>query len=324
VTVKPFIEIQGLSKSFGIETVALDSVNLDVRPHEILGLVGANGSGKTTLLRILAGSLAPSAGQIFCWGEKLGITRSGTVKRKLSYASQDPALDPEMTVQETIRFFESLNGGRHSELPHFFEIKELSERPIAKLSGGQRQRVHLALAFLSNPSVLLLDEPTTALDPAIQRSFWNHLRSWINTQRSVLVATHDLKEAEENFDRVAIFSNGKLLQIDRPQNIRAQFARPRLEVVYSGLLEASSPLFAEMKRKFDLESMKLEIDRLQIRFKREEVSIDSILTYLNDQKIEVLESRFHSATFEEAFFALTGLPTSEKFQAGHKKRRSVG
>jgi ABC-2 type transport system ATP-binding protein len=307
------ISLRSVSKRYEGSTPAVDAVDLDIKPHEVFGLIGANGSGKSTLLKMMAGVFPPSSGEV--------SPNPTSMKKKIGYASQDEALDPEMTVDETLRLFAALYDVPLSSPT--FNLSEFRNKTVAKLSGGQRQRLHLAIAFLQDPSILLLDEPTTGIDPGTRKQLWDHLHSWINTQRSAVVATHDLKDAEDHFDRVAVMASGKILVIDKPEAICAAHARPRLEVICSDQSEISPEEVQRLKAQFDLESTEIRGNSIQLRFKREGASVDSILNQLTNLK--VVETRLHAATFEEAFFALTGYANSEtRSEKRERKKRRAG
>lgn len=208
---------------------ALDGVGFALPPGELVGVVGANGSGKSTLLRLLAGILEADAGTV----EVLGAApREAGVRARVGYAGQEAALDPEMTGAETLRLFYALRGLPHRERrPRLARVREeyglgpFCDRRVSTCSGGERQRLHLALATLHAPPLLLLDEPTTSLDPEGRRGLWGRLAAWRDEGRTVLVSTHDLPDVAARCDRVLLLHAGRLLAAEAPGALVAAHGR---------------------------------------------------------------------------------------------------
>lgn len=209
--------LQGLSKRFGTEH-ALDGVSLGVEPGECLGVLGPSGSGKSTLLRIVAGLESPDEGAVSLDGAD--ITRRPAERRGMAMVSQRPLLFPHLSVQDNVAFSARVGGTRRRQaraaaLP-FLELTRLSglgHRRPDELSGGQQQRVALARALAAQPSVLLLDEPFSALDGELKAEMHDLLRG-IRDQLhpTVLLVTHDREEAASLADRIALVQHGRLIQ----------------------------------------------------------------------------------------------------------------
>jgi len=226
--------------SFDIE--ALSGVDLDLPHGAITALLGVNGAGKTTLLRLLAGLLPPSAGEVSVLGcerpAAASPRRSRALRRRLSYVSQELALDPEMTGRETLALFATLNGvarrerGRRVDaLARAFGTLEPLARPVAAWSGGQKRRLHLAAGMLHDPELLLLDEPTAGLDVPGVDFLWAELTRRAREGAAVVVATHDLPAAERHADFVVILDRGRVAAAGPPGELAAGVSPP-------GLLEA--------------------------------------------------------------------------------------
>jgi sulfate transport system ATP-binding protein len=229
------IRIHNLRKQFD-DFTALDAINLDIRPGELLALLGPSGSGKTTLLRIIAGLEYADRGQVLFGNED--ATSMSVQSRRVGFVFQHYALFKHMTVYENIAFGlrvrrgqerwpESRIGDRVRELLALVQLQGLEKRYPTQLSGGQRQRVALARALAIEPRVLLLDEPFGALDAQVRRD----LRRWLRelheqTGLTTIFVTHDQEEALELADRVAILNGGRIEQLDSPAAVYDQPASP--------------------------------------------------------------------------------------------------
>lgn len=218
--------LDGSDGSYGADgKVALDGVDLDVEPGELLAVVGANGAGKSTLLRVFAGSLVPDAGEVRVFG--LDPARSDPVtRRRVAWLSQELALDPEMRGGDTLRFFAALHGlarsvaqGRMEELTRAFELEEHLPRRVGAYSGGLRRRLHVALALLGAPALLLLDEATAGLDPRMRSVLAERIDSEVRAGRSAVVVTHDLAELRSRAHRIAVLSRGTLAVLGPAQEV---------------------------------------------------------------------------------------------------------
>ena len=208
------IRFAGVSRSFGT-VQALSGIDLEVRPGEMVGLVGPDGSGKTTLARLAAGALAPSSGRV----EPEARGRAGYLTGRYS-------LYPELTVWENIRFFGRVYGMSRAQaaaegqrLLEWVGLWPFKHRLSGQLSGGMRQKLALACAVVHRPPILILDEPTTAVDPVARSDFWALLRSQAEQGRAVLVTTPYMDEAE-NCHRVGLLHQGRLLALDRPATLK--------------------------------------------------------------------------------------------------------
>jgi ABC-2 type transport system ATP-binding protein len=222
----PAVDIRGVTYRYGTH-VALRDVTLAVAPGTLYGVLGPNGSGKTTLFRILSTLMPPSEGTARVFG--VDATQDpDAVRRRLGVVFQDAALDEALTVRENLRFqaaLYDLHGADRREridaLLDRLDVADRADDAVSDLSGGLRRRVDLARGLLHRPDLLLLDEPTTGLDPNARRAFWTaagRLREAEGT--TLLVATHLMDEAER-CDRVGILSDGALVADDAPGALKA-------------------------------------------------------------------------------------------------------
>jgi ABC-2 type transport system ATP-binding protein len=224
-----------LTKSFsGVQVV--NSLSFSVRAGEIFGLVGPDGAGKTTTLRMLAGILPPGGGNATVGGFDVVRDPEGA-KHALSYMPQRFGLYEDLTVDENIRFYADLFGVRRAErqarsaqLLQAAGMSEFRQRLAGNLSGGMKQKLGLVCALIHRPKVILLDEPTTGVDPVSRRDFWRILYELLAEGVAILISTAYLDEAER-CHRVALLHQGKLLFCDTPANLKANFGKGVLSVI---------------------------------------------------------------------------------------------
>ena len=215
------IQTRELDKNFG-QVEALKGVNLEIEGGQIFGLLGANGAGKTTLIRLLIGSTKPSSGRLSVLG--FDPTKQKRAVRKLiGYMPQSPALYEDLSPLENIHFFGHAHqieniSRRVDEIIEFVGLSERAQDPVYKFSGGMKQRVSLACALVHQPKMLLLDEPTSGIDPKLRESFWEHFRELTSRGVTILVSTHQMNEAMY-CDRLAILHQGVLLADDTPHQL---------------------------------------------------------------------------------------------------------
>jgi sodium transport system ATP-binding protein len=207
---------ENLSKQFG-EVSAVDHVSLRVRAGEVLGLLGPNGAGKTTMLRMIAGILAPDTGRVLING--LGMeARPLEAKQRIGFHSGDTQLYQRLSPREALEYFGRLYDmpedklhARIGQLIEQLEMGTFADRPCGTLSSGQKQRANIARAFLHEPDLLILDEPTTALDVVSGQFIVESIRRERAAGRAVLFSTHIMGEAEYLCDRIALLHNGRMV-----------------------------------------------------------------------------------------------------------------
>jgi ABC-2 type transport system ATP-binding protein len=231
---EPAVHARGVVRAFAGGVRALDGVDLDVPAGRLVGLIGANGSGKSTLLRVLFGVARADAGTVRVLGMDPRRHRD-SLRARAAYAAQDAALDGEMTGAETLRLFHALRGlpaaGRAEclrALVDGYGLAPYVDRRVSTWSGGQRQRLHLALEAMHAPALLLLDEPTSSLDPEGRRDLWRRAAAARDEGRTLLVATHDLAEVAAHCDRVLLLHRGRLIADDAPAALVAAHGRARV------------------------------------------------------------------------------------------------
>lgn len=243
------IELRGLTKKFGNFT-AVDAISFSVAAGEVLGFLGPNGSGKTTTMRMLLGLMQPTAGSASVLGYD-SQRETETIRPLVGYMSQKFALYEDLTVRENLQFYAGVYGMRPAIYrPRVQAVMETTgitahENAMAgQLSGGWRQRLALGIALVHSPRLLFLDEPTSGVDPATRREFWDLIYTLAEQGTTIFVSTHYMDEAE-HCTRLGIMHAGKLLAIDTPTTLkRTLVAGPTWEVVATPLMTALGALQA--------------------------------------------------------------------------------
>ncbi len=236
---EPAIRARALSRHFG-ELIAVDSVDLDVPRGEIYGFLGPNGSGKTTIIRMLCGLLTPTAGEVSVLDLKIPA-QAEALRRKIGYMTQKFSLYDELTVAENMAFLARVHGLRRGEarqrigqLLARYGLEEMRDRTAGAMSGGQRQRLALAAATLHSPTLLFLDEPTSAVDPENRRDFWEKLFDLSDAGTTILVSTHYMDEAER-CHQLAILETGRLRKHGTPRELMGELDGRVVEVTAPNL-----------------------------------------------------------------------------------------
>jgi len=229
----PAIDVHGLVKDFdGLR--AVDGLDLTVAAGEMFGLVGPDGGGKTTTIRLLCGLLEPSAGSVRILGFDFGRDRE-RIKEKIGYLSQRFSLYGDLTVDENIEFFAEIHRQadfreRREELLAFTRLAPFRDRLADRLSGGMRQKLALACTLVHTPRLLLLDEPTTGVDPVSRRDFWKILSGLLRTGMTILMTTPYLDEAER-CSRVGLVDRGRLVAAGPPSSLKSLMRGEVVELV---------------------------------------------------------------------------------------------
>jgi ABC-2 type transport system ATP-binding protein len=218
---QPIISVHDLTRRFG-DFLAVDHITFDVEPGQVIGYLGPNGSGKTTTIRMLLGLIRPTEGSAQVLGFD-AATQSEEVRARTGYMSQKFALYNELTARENLTFYAGVYGVRDKhrvdELLEQLGLAEAANQLVRTLSAGWRQRLSLATAIVHRPQLLLLDEPTSGVDPTARRAFWELIYSLVTEGITILVTTHYMDEAEY-CKQVGILNNGKLLALDTPAHLK--------------------------------------------------------------------------------------------------------
>lgn len=295
------IDARRLVKRFGADAV-VDRIDLRVPRGGCFGLLGPNGAGKTTTLRMILGLSPPSGGSLTVLGERMPEA-GRRARARIGVVSQDDNLDPDFTVMENLRAYASYFPGPPARrralrpfllsLLEFVALADRADARIQDLSGGMRRRLAIARSLVNDPELLILDEPTTGLDPQVRHLIWSRLRELAQGGTTVLLTTHYMEEAERLCDRLAIIDRGRILIEDAPRSLVAGEVEPSVIEVRAG----SRPPPAELSRQARVET----VDGVW----HCHTSVpDAVLASL--QQYPGLEYLHRPANLEDVFLRLTG------------------
>lgn len=305
------IEAVHLRKHFGM-TVAVDDLSLTVESGQIYGLVGSDGAGKTTTLRLLVGALKPDAGTATVCGYSL--QRQGEQARShIGYLSQRFSLYEDLTVLENIRFFAEVRGLTQAEwLPRCLELLDFvglaafKERRAGQLSGGMKQKLGLASALVSQPKVLLLDEPTTGVDPVTRQDFWQLLVRVIKRQELAVVLTTPYMDEASRCHRIGFMRQGKLLIEGSPDELRRMLAGRIVEVRGGSIAD----LRRQAGKLAGIEDLRAFGDRIHLRVQPGKA--ESISTRLTGKNRGGIRAQSIPPSLEDVFIYLTTAQPAER------------
>ncbi|MEV4604484.1 ABC transporter ATP-binding protein [Amycolatopsis sp. NPDC049253] len=293
------VRLSGLKKHYG-QVRAVDGVELTIAPGEVVALLGPNGAGKSTTVDMILGLSKPDAGEVTVFGKTPGdAVRAGMIGAML----QGGALLEDLTVRETVRMVAKLH---RTPMPldqalQRAGIEDIADRRANKLSGGQKQRVRFAVALVSDPDLLVLDEPTAAMDVGTRREFWKSMYSFTDSGRTVLFATHYLEEAEEFADRVVLMRAGRVVADGSVAQVRALAGGRTIRAVLPGAGEETERLVATLPAVTDFE---LRGERVAISSSESDATLRALMAAVpavHDIEIGAvgLEGAFLSLTSEE-------------------------
>lgn len=284
------LQIKNLTKRFS-DTTAVNEISFNVPKGKCFGLLGPNGAGKTTTIEMLEGILKPTSGTILF--EQKPIDQS--YYQKIGIQFQHTAIQDFLSVKETLHLFSNFY---QQTLPidsliELCALNEIIDRDTRKLSGGQKQRLLLALALINNPKLLFLDEPTTGLDPQSRRNFWQLINNIKARNKTVLLTTHYMDEAESLCDEILIIDKGKIIQQGTPQALlKEHFKGSIVSLPY-----ALKDLLKKKKIEFTTHNNHVEIQT---------VDIDTSIKILLENDIALDDLQVRSPNLEDLFIKLTG------------------
>lgn len=218
------IVIENLSKHYK-DTIAVDGLSLSIGEGELFSLLGVNGAGKTTTIKMLSCLASPTSGDARLLGNSI-LTDSSAVKKLIAVSPQETAIAPGLTVRENLEFMCRVHGFRSAEkearvtkMTELFDLSKITKKAAGKLSGGWQRRLSIAMALISDPKILFLDEPSLGLDVIARSELWDIIRA-LKGKVTIILTTHYMEEAEALSDRIAIMKDGRLLICDTSDSIK--------------------------------------------------------------------------------------------------------
>jgi ABC-2 type transport system ATP-binding protein len=300
------VEIQGMTRRYG-EVVAADGVTFAVRRGEMFGLIGPDGAGKTTTLRVVLGLLAPSAGSVRTCGLE-PVRQSDLLAQKIGYLSQRFSLYGDLSVDENISFFASIHGvkgwkAKRDELLDLLRMTPFRKRLADRLSGGMKQKLALACTLIHTPELLVLDEPTSGVDPVSRRDFWKILAHLQRDGLTLLATTPYLDEAER-CQRIALMDRGRLLTVDTPAHLKQADGGSVVEI----LARPKRPALERLLQRPEVADVQSFGERLHATLKGvdpagAEAAASRLAADLTANGIEVESARAVLPTLEDIFIA---------------------
>jgi ABC-2 type transport system ATP-binding protein len=323
---EPAVRAEGLVKNFG-STRALDGVDLEIPAGKVLGLLGPNGAGKTTMVRILTTLLRPDSGRSWVAGHDVQADPEA-VRRNIGLSGQYAAVDESLTGFENLYMVGRLYGftrtnarSRSRELLADFNLQDAADRPAKTYSGGMRRRLDLAGALVARPPVVVLDEPTTGLDPRGRLDTWEVISSLVSDGATVLLTTQYLEEADQLADSIAVIDKGKLIAEGTADELKAQTGGERLEVVVSDTAELALARQVLTEVGSDTPVVDEQARRASVLVDTGPKALIEALRRLDLDGVTVLDVGLHRPTLDDVFLSLTGHAAEEEQPEQPTKKR---
>ena len=298
------LSIHGLRKTYG-DVVAVDGLDIDVRPKECFGLLGPNGAGKTTTIEICEGLIEHDSGTVEVLGRHWA-NDAQALRQRIGISLQETQLSEKLSVAETLSLFRSFYDHPQTvdEVLSVVQLDEKRNARVSALSGGQKQRLAVACALIGDPELLFLDEPTTGLDPQSRRQLWDVIDRFRNSGRSVVLTTHYMDEAERLCDRIAIVDHGKVIARGTPKELIASLG---VEHVVEFSADGDATLSIEELKSLDgVRDARLDAGTYSLQASELHRAVPALLAYLTARGAPLTELRTHSASLEDVFVSLTG------------------
>jgi ABC-2 type transport system ATP-binding protein len=303
------ISTRHLSRSFG-QRKAVDDLTIDIQQGELFSLLGTNGAGKTTTIRMLCCLLQPTAGEATVLGHDLVNGNNALIKNVIGVSPQETAIAGHLTTKENLILMGRVHGqdkkAASIRAEQLMELMELEDRKewTKRLSGGQQRRLSIAMALVSDPQIVFLDEPTLGLDPHARKSVWNYIER-LKGEKTILLTTHYLEEADALSDHLAIMDNGKVIASGTSRELKQQLVRNRpLRVTANTFPDAIISQLTEAGYQVEAIDHGLDISAPQM-------DIYALVDLLRNNHIKLTGINLQEPTLDEVFLTLTGKSTSE-------------
>lgn len=303
------IQTKNITKKFSTHT-AVDSVNLTVKRGEIFCLLGPNGAGKTTLIRMLATLSGIDGGSATVFGYDVQ-KQAQAVRSNLGLTGQYATVDEELTAEENLNIFCRLNGLtmnqgklRTRELLNEFSLMDAKNRPLKKFSGGMRRRLDLAISLITKPPLIILDEPTTGLDPRTRGEMWTTIKNLVASGSTILLTTQYLEEADQLADQIAIIDHGKIIAEGTPDSLKQQLENTRFEL---SLKEEAQVLTTKgLMEEFLKQPVTINMDEHLLSVPLTSTHLlTQLLVTLENEQVAIEQFSVKKPTLDEVFLTLT-------------------
>ena len=307
----PLLEARGLTVRFG-KVTALDGLELTAPPGQVLAILGPNGAGKTTFVRTIATLVRPTAGELLVRGHDVGRDAAG-VRRDIGLAGQFAAVEPTMTGRENLEMTARLFGHGRSAARRAaaavieqLSLEEVADRRSGTYSGGQRRRLDLGASLVGGPRLLLLDEPTTGLDPVSRREVWDAVRGLAAAGTDILLTTHYLDEADELADQAVVIDHGRAIASGTVSELKAGIGRDVIEVAVADAARVGAA--GQILYRVTGSSPRLDAGgrRLSAIAPAGPAALAAVIGCLEDAGVGVDEIGLRRPTLDEVFLTLTG------------------
>jgi len=298
------IQTFSLSRKFG-ELVAVDGIDLSIKEGELFSLLGPNGAGKTTAIKMLCCLLRPSSGTATVMGHDIHKDPMA-VKQIIDVSPQETAIAEHLNAWENLSLIGGIRGSakkevkkKSEELLEMVGLAKRAKEQVRKFSGGMKRRLSIAMALVSDPQVLFLDEPTLGLDPQSRRGIWEHIAE-LKGKKTIVLTTHYLEEADALADRIAIIDEGKIAALGTPQELKDGISDMRVMVVKANnippdVIEGLKEIYPEVKA-----------TESGIEIRAKELSFYEIVDYLRPRGVAIQSTSLKQPTLDDVFLHLTG------------------
>ncbi len=320
------VEAHELSKNFG-DKAAVDRISFDVHKGEVFGFLGPNGAGKTTTIKMLTTLLSPSSGGASLLGFDLR-TEGGKIRERIGVVQQQDSFDQGLNTETSMQLYGLIwnvmkdeRTKRIEELLARFGMEEFRKKPTIDLSAGQRRRLQVAREFVHDMDLLFLDEPTVGLDPIVRRNVLDYFKEKVKEGLTIFFTTHILEEAEYLCDRIAVINQGKLVQVDSPENLKRRFGTTK--AVEFKLLEGrSDELYRALSSNADIGKVLHDeaTGSYRVKTPKPEYAIPEVYRLAEKYELHISSIYIAETTLEDAFISMVKESDSELLSSREQGR----